>query len=510
MLTKIQNELLLKRPLLWNLKVVPAIIATLVFHIIFFIIGFVNGAIDFSEDDSRYYDNTGPVIVVFSILLAVLFVVVWLVFYFRNNAYKSYYPLVKHALFKEWGWILLICILNCSYSASYLSAYDLRARNYFTEEEFARRIDVISMVSIFADGSYRDDGDTLVGEGADQEWIHRETFNYRGRQYPLRSLLNKAPITFSYRNREKDSILERRAKSWLVENRRDSVVWVMDELLKITEGHGLESNVTAEKWASLVYNYPDFSDHITVGRMYRYEENSAHIAPYYDEYGIEEVQVEEAEPRFDSISNTIKVINDITYIFPKNYVPLAVTDHNYSKISRAYSSPDINPASILIYLYFGFGLSLLIFSFRVSSGRSWLIALISGGVTALVTSIISMIFFRYIFYSAVWMLLIAGFIFYFNSRVSRAQSKGNTGIFLNLSVWLSLGLIPLIYNVVDEVLSAVYLYRFEYDYNTERPEILRWLDENWGNMLYLNIVLFLVFMYFYTQRIRQWKGKPEA
>ena len=90
MLDKIQNNLLLTRPLLWNMRIVPVIAVTVALHIIFFITGYISGTIHFTDTSYWSYDSGSAVMVFFAITLAILVTVIWLVFYFRNNAYKSF------------------------------------------------------------------------------------------------------------------------------------------------------------------------------------------------------------------------------------------------------------------------------------------------------------------------------------------------------------------------------------------------------------------------------------
>ena len=99
MFDKLQNDLLLKHPLLWNIKIVPILAVTLTLHVIFFGIGYLSGAVNFQETGFEYfsYDDNSGVVVTFSILISLLIGIVWLVMtlvfefgfgLYRGNSFK--------------------------------------------------------------------------------------------------------------------------------------------------------------------------------------------------------------------------------------------------------------------------------------------------------------------------------------------------------------------------------------------------------------------------------------
>ena len=113
MFKNIQKYLLINHPLLWNLKIVPVSAFLILFNIIFILLGYLNGAIDFTETDNDYSRNDNDdIIIFFSMMISILTAIVWLVYYLKNNALKSYYPKNNFSLFKEWLLILVVCFLN--------------------------------------------------------------------------------------------------------------------------------------------------------------------------------------------------------------------------------------------------------------------------------------------------------------------------------------------------------------------------------------------------------------
>lgn len=523
MFKNIQKNLLLRHPLLWNTRMLPILAIAFALHIIFFVIGYIHGAIDFTPEPDEYvFDATTGIIVFFSIAISVLIFIFWLVYYTRNNAFKSFYPKSSLSLFKEWLIIFLVCVLNSAYFGSYLFGEDVRARGYFSEEEFSRRITVISMASLFVDGSFIDNGDYYEEVNGEQELKHRDYFEYAGRRYPLKSLLNKSLSTFTYQEGNKDSLNQVRVKKWLVQDQKDSVLWVMKEFDKIAKEHGAKGNIKPEKWLDITYKAPDFSDYITVGRIPRYgRDDSSSRFGHNDSYRTETVMVDTTfvggynVSEIDTISNDIKVIDNRTMVFPKFYVPLKQMEDSYSDISRAYTSPHVDTGFLLGVLYFALCFSLVIFSFRVTSGRDWIIALLAFGVTALITgifqiSVTSTIGYAYRvhyqdnFYFMLWLLIVAVLLILF---LRQKSTKGRSAIFLNIVLWLCPWVIVSLFAIIKD-----FMYVDDPEGNTvwKLSPTGQWIDDNFDLIMFTNILVIIIFMLFMTKAIRRWKGIAEA
>jgi hypothetical protein len=108
MLTKIQKYLLLNHPIIWNTKFFPMLVFGFIFNVLFFGLGYLNGTINFQE----YYNSDSIALpMIFGILTIILTLIVWLVFYFKNNSLKSFYKKSNYALFYEWLQVFTIILL---------------------------------------------------------------------------------------------------------------------------------------------------------------------------------------------------------------------------------------------------------------------------------------------------------------------------------------------------------------------------------------------------------------
>jgi len=498
MFKKIQNYLLLNYPLLWNIRVVPATVIMLLIHLLFFGIGYTKGEVDFTKSGLEYdYDGSSGVITFFGVVISILFFIGWIVFYLRNNALKSFYPQNSNSLYAEWLIIAMICIVNCGYSGSFLYGKDVRTRSYFTETEFSRRADIIKMASLFTSGSFNGLQSDFMTNGGEHKDTTAKTVNFKGKDYELTSLINKNLYKFSYRNEKNDSLTEIRVKGWLHDNRKDSVLWLMTEFEKIAKSHNLKANITPDKWLSLVYNYPDFTKFTTVGKIESFPEKYGQVQEY-DEIAAPIGLEREA----DKLLSSSKTINGISYIYPKYYVPLLQLTTAYGTIYEAWENPDADIDLLKVFLYIGVVLSMFIFSYRVTSGRSWLIGLVSMGLLAIISGGLTIAGNSQQGFPIIWLLIIAFLFAYFATKCTMGFQKGRSAIILNISMWISVAFIPLLYSLLKNLTIAS-------SFNYENPGYL-WFLNNEDAMYSLNIIFVAIYMYFFATLIKKWKGLAEA
>lgn len=482
MFNKIQNYLLLRHPLLWNIKIVPILAATLGINLLFFLIGFGKGSLNFTKSNSSYrLDDDTPTIIFFSILLSLIVLIVWLVYYFRNNAFKSFYPKSSASLYKEWLLILLISFLNCTYTAAFMWGQDARRTSYFSAEETQHRLDILTMASLFTEYSleeaYADVApvmDTIATVEAVPEAVEEKKTSLLHKQVQGFGYYHGGGMVRRYKGYlNRDSINNERVKKWLMNNRRDSVVWLFTEFDKIAKDHGAKSNVTPEQWANLVYHSPEFTDYELVATSNGTDD---------DEYG-----------RYTSRLYT-----------PKYYVPYKALHYNYDQIHESRYRPFITYESVLGYLIAAFSCSLLIFSFRVTSGRGWLIALVSVGIAAILVGLMSLVMQSGTAYAVIWLMIIAGLAIYYLSITAQKAGKGVTDIVLNALLWLLGIVIPLICGII------VANRNYSLEYWEKRSGLGWWIEQHLLEIAYFNLAFIVGYMFFLSISIKKWRGISES
>ena len=110
---------------------------------------------------------------------------------------------------------------------------------------------------------------------------------------------------------------------------------------------------------------------------------------HYYEYADVVEAVPEKEAPIDTLNQYVKMVNKEKFVYNKRYVPADELEYNYQKIAITYTNPSASFNVVLVSLYFAFALSILLFTFRVTSGRNWLITLISLGIFNVLLAIIT-------------------------------------------------------------------------------------------------------------------------
>jgi len=511
MFKNIQKYLLIHQPLLWNLKIVPISIMLVLFHILFFIIGYCNGTLNFVETERNYSRDNESITIFFGVLSALIILILWLVYYFKNNAFKSFYPKKNNSLFKEWLLILVICLLLSTFSASYISGKNLKIRSYFTETELKKRCEIISQASIFYEGSYQEPKEVEIKVNDTLKSVPLDYFIFQGKKYDLYSLLNKNVENFSIFNSKEDSIRKVTVKTWLVNNEKDKIKSLFSEYLKIAKEHQLVANIDEEKWLSLVYNYPDF---VSKYKVATYEKDEYSNYNYSNNNEVAVAAIPENEEKFDTINRYIKYVGEERIVYNKYFVPAGAINYNYTIISESYSNPLVNYEMLLVMFYFALGLSIALFSFRVTSGKSWLIALVSVGVFNIILGITSAIASsEYVYLIGVASMITFVFI-YFLFVIYRKKGKAISAILLNVLLWSYGAFFPILYflaMIIFKSLSNYYNYNGGVTINTEDAnyKMYRLLEDNIEYMLYVNLAIIFIVMFFFSYKIKQWKGVAE-
>lgn len=501
MFKNIQKSLLIKHPLLWNTKIVPLFSIMFIVHIIFFVVGFFDGGIDFSEIENPFgFSFDKQVVIFFAILASILSMIIWLVFYFKNNSFKSLYPKSRFSLYKEWLIQLFASLLICGFTTSYFYGKDVRGRSYFSEEEAIRRTDIIRSASLFTRSSFENDEYIMMDSANIKKSVHQDFVVFNGKKYSLNSLMNKDIQTFQFFSPENDSLKKVKLKMFLAQNQKDSVREVLRKFMSLSKEHLLKANIDEEKWLELVYFYPDFEQTNIIGNSEQEYGNDFN-------YGISE-----AEQSKDSLNQYWKIIDNTEVTFNKHYVPMKQMQFAYEKVTNSYRSPNIDSDSLLVLLYFAFGCSVLIFSFRVTSGRNWLISLVGIGILNMVFGLFTVVFGFGVTYQSLIQLLYIIIVTYFLVVIRRNTEKGASGIVLNGILWLTPAFIPILYGVILDIMkvSSGYYETLNYDQQQKTFPTINFLERNFDSMMYLNVIFIFLAMLFLSVKIKRWKGIAEG
>lgn len=511
MFKNIQKQLLLKHPLVWNLKIIPLATIALFVHIIFIILGYFNGELDFKENENNYSSDASDItIIFFAVLISILAIILWCVSYFKNNGLKSFYPKTNFSLFKEWGMLFIGFFLLSSFLVSYYYGKEVRVRDYYSLEEAQKRCKTLSQGSFFVDGSYSNnyyDGEEaaqavavdtapVAVENVTDSLVPDKTkdyFIYKGKKYSYNSLMNKNLNSYSFFDFEKDSIHKEEVKTLLANNDKEAIHTILKNYLAIANEHKLKSSIDANKWLNLIYDYPTFNKYKTIGseeKDYYYNNNDGTI--------------------IDTTECYIAFEKNEQYKYYKFYVPEKALKYNYEKIADAYCKPDVDLDTLLLISYIALGLSLLLLSFRVTSGKNWLIALVSLGVLNILIGILSAISSSEYVYLTVVLSLIIGCFIYLLVKIKQNQGKGITGVTNNILLWTLPSFGPIVYYFVLEISKAVSGYN-DYAYAGRAiafPKI-EWLKDSGYALMFINVLFVILMLLFLSKKLKQWRGIAE-
>lgn len=115
------NQILLKKyPLVWNTRLVWLLLIGGILHLCFFGLGFIN----ISDPESLHDHNAADIfftngVFLLNMLISIILIVGWLIFMFKNNSFKSFYPTTKNNLFRHFLFYFIIIFVNITYYYSY-------------------------------------------------------------------------------------------------------------------------------------------------------------------------------------------------------------------------------------------------------------------------------------------------------------------------------------------------------------------------------------------------------
>lgn len=525
MIKKIQQYLLLNYPTLWNIRLVPMLLILLITHLVIFGIGYLVTDTTFTK--TYYYSpsNTLGLLYPISILVGILLFIGWFIFYNRNNGFKTFYPRKIKQVYAEWilAFIILSAItfipftLTQGFLFKWKSVATLAEADKAMEDIQKAKILIPSSVSSYTyDDAYskpisipenmRLNYDTLNLSLYEVEYNSQSGVILKG--YTGASLLFYKDYNsyYFYNNEEEylDSLSRVRTKkeeiikTWLKNGYTDSIYVVMKKFSALQEKHNLSTNLSIEEWYKRIYNPPFFPVN-----------ESTMIIDYnrpndYD-YDYDYNNIESVVETTDETVKGVPSMNQIE-ILPTTlpYLQYSELETGYNQIIKSYNNPD-TLLIILFCLYFALGISILIFSYRSTNGKSWLIALITAGVLIFISTLLAIglgeVLSSHHKISAIiilffWIALFITLLIKISIKVINKKNKGWSNIYINILIWLMPCILPftfLVYVVFREI-NDYYYYSG---------------DDDMLNIMWINIPVAIAAMFAIAALTRNWKSIPE-
>tara|TARA_R110002049_G_scaffold68465_3_gene177475 strand:+ start:8950 stop:10749 length:1800 start_codon:yes stop_codon:yes gene_type:complete len=152
------NQYLLERyPTIWNTSLVWMLLCAVLLHLLFFVVGFLS----LTDPELLHEYNTKDIFfkngsVYFTTMVSILLLVGWLIYMFKNNGFKNFYPTSNSKLF--WQFISYILIIySCS---TFFLSYNYGIKTYisvtYPDNQVSKEIEVANDVAMFFSESVND------------------------------------------------------------------------------------------------------------------------------------------------------------------------------------------------------------------------------------------------------------------------------------------------------------------------------------------------------------------
>ena len=547
MIKRIDKYLIENYPLIWNTKIVWMVLILLGAHAIFYIAGFFsyNEPKDLNTYSLFYkYFRNGAIWI--GILFSILSFILWLNKYFKQNAFKSFYPKTNCSLYMEFVWIFIICFMNISFYISYTEGLRQRISNSITMAELEREVDIVNKGEVF----------TL-----------RNSYLYNERCVPVSvfdSLVSEEEVLRLY---VKNQVEHSYADEWRNVNPAN-YLWYKDRLpqpyytnveftvllaahfpnrvpvgigqkhLNTTKESDIEEVVITEPLYDNYYGYTTEG----LNSLYNYcylpvAFHSDKDREYYAQHRADLLQ-NEKKAEIETILNDYLALADkyeisyrfedakwIDYVYnpPYYFIDYDLSrDTDYDYYNDGYKKIDhigyelaycmdnlvesksnvISLESVLILLYLALFFSILIYTFRMTSLRIWLMSFVGAIVVMFIYG--ATIAFGFVIGrggSETWMMsrilvfiLIFWAITFYCLKIGKG--KKTAGMFLNFGILTLPAILPLL----------TFIYQDKLSYKHPHYE---WISDHVAELFTINIGAFFLLLLLVVPVIKKWKSLPE-
>lgn len=156
LLKKLNTYLLENQPLLWHTRSIQLTLSGILLWLLSFVVGYVSLGLPYlrsSRIDSFYFNSN--FIFLHVVALVVLFAF-WAIYFYKNNAFKSYYPLNKFYFHKMHLLLFIPILLLISAYFPFTYGSFLKTRSLLDAKELAMDADKINEVAAFLPSSGND------------------------------------------------------------------------------------------------------------------------------------------------------------------------------------------------------------------------------------------------------------------------------------------------------------------------------------------------------------------
>ena len=111
---------------------------------------------------------------------------------------------------------------------------------------------------------------------------------------------------------------------------------------------------------------------------------------------------------------------------------------------------------------------------------------------------------------AFWAIIVSILLVCYGISLQK-KHKSISGVIVNVLLWLLPALLPVIYSILHQIAESFNTtIQKNNEYITIEHPLYSWLNNYFALMVFLNLLLVVVYMYFFTISIKRWKGIAEG
>ena len=594
------NQYLLERyPTIWNTRLVWMLLSALILHLIFFVFGFFTLSNPEMLQERYVKDiffENGSVFL--SIIISTLLLVAWLIYMFKNNAFKNFYPTNSFKLFGQFVSYLVIIFACTTFYLSYQYGLKTYIASTYPDAQINKEIQIANDAYLFLSEDledytlnqrrfpkpfnefYCEDNNKFIDYNKPHLSFEEDSYQY----YTLRTI--ETPINEPYNNnitesyndstRNKGFVYSKTVDSIRTYYFKDSVVnlqeWIktpfpsyynMSSTFFVSTNDNLvDDELTYNYSSDYEYNYEEYSDY---DYNYRKSFSIRHQLRNKRNYELlernDKNEIKQLLEDFLTLSKTYKIDHNLTsnnwlnlVYHPNNFevknfirdqakneydndYQLGVdrtkteefynnrlTDYHYENsalrnvfenIESIKNSKPIE--SIHVFMWLAFFFACIFFIFRITGLKQLLFSIITVGVLTLIVSLLAALLFYItgggsddgaIYFISYFTLALGTLILLIPIVFYKSIKKIIVAICLNISLigfslylFLIVGIISM--HQKDTCRADLDYQKSYYDCNT----LMESVGLSWSWILFF---CGIIFIFFYTKVIKNWKSLPEG
>lgn len=515
MIDRINRYLLTHYPLLWNIRIVWVLLSNVLLHLLFFLAGFASLSATSIKNFYSVESVGGESLITFSVLCSVLVLLVWLVFYLRNNAFKSMYRISSQYLVKEFLLIFIVVLTSISYFFSYQSGVRTRGSAITNSTELSREAALINTAFAFLPQDKQpyfilnncderkidesQDRDTDVAIARTMPDVLPQALDTTGPYYDtayqirLRAALRR-PDAFSYRHYCQQTIfissdtnlphsraINQQINIWLNTGNSVAIKSNLENLFTICNKYGLDYKLSAEKIVISVFSAPGFTKIVEIPTQREVYENGVivQINPYYF--------------RRHELQSVINFLDDCQ-----------LSRSNFRERKEEWMAMG----------YVALVLSIILLCYRRFSRRVFLISVVGAIVWAIIIGLMMAGAGSIDAFYSLMLLLTFGFLLAGVMMLRGKSGKTATGVMFCWHAVLAPFIVVFIVGLVDRYLNNIRLYQNSAldrdNYLQHYHPIAYWIEHHTTDIFLVNLFLVLFYIAFLFNRwARSWQAMPE-